>query len=61
MTRSGALCSRARRADLAQYVPAKNIEWETFYEYANAQNTLYGHKGETYHRNFLRTMVDYHF
>lgn len=44
-----------------KYVPAKNIEWETFYEYANAQNTLYGHKGETYHRNFLRTMVDYHF
>lgn len=44
-----------------KYVPAKNIEWETFYEYATAQNTLYGHKNETYHRNFLRTMVDYHF
>lgn len=44
-----------------KYVPAKNIEWETFYEMATAQNTLYGHKNETYHRNFVRTMVDYHF
>lgn len=44
-----------------KYVPAKNIEWETFYEMATAQNTLYGHKNETYHRNFVSTMVDYHF
>lgn len=44
-----------------KYVPAKNIEWETMYEYATAQNTLYGHKNEAYHRHFLRTQVDYHF
>ena len=44
-----------------KYVPVKNVEWETMYEYATAQNTLYGHKNESYHRNFIRTQVDFHF
>ncbi|SDP20221.1 coiled-coil domain-containing protein [Selenomonas ruminantium] len=44
-----------------KYVPAKNIEWETMYSMATAQNTLYGHKNESYHRNFIRTQIDYHF
>lgn len=44
-----------------KYVPIKNVEWETMYEYATAQNTLYGHKNEYYHRNFIRTQVDFHF
>lgn len=44
-----------------KYVPVKNVEWETMYEYATAQNTLYGHKNEYYHRNFIRTQVDFHF
>ncbi len=44
-----------------KYVPMKNIEWETMYEFSTAYNTLYGHKNETYHRNFLRTQVDFHF
>lgn len=44
-----------------KYVPMKNVEWETFYELSTAYNTLYGHKNETYHRNFIRTMMDFHF
>lgn len=44
-----------------KYVPVKNVEWETMYEYATAQNTLWGHKNEYYHRNFIRTQVDFHF
>lgn len=44
-----------------KYVPAKNIEWETMYEYATAHNGLWNKKDQTYHRNFLRTQIDYHF
>ena len=44
-----------------KYVPAKNIEWETMYEYATAHNGLWNKKNETYHRHFLRTQIDYHF
>ena len=44
-----------------KYVPAKNLEWETMFSVATAQNTLYGHKNETYRRNFIRTQIDYHF
>ena len=44
-----------------KYVPAKNLEWDTFYMMATANNTLYAHKNETYHHNFLRTRVDFHF
>ena len=44
-----------------KYVPAKNIEWETMFSTTTAQNTLYGHKHESYRRNFIRTQIDYHF
>ena len=44
-----------------KYVPAKNVEWETFYQASTAHPTLYGQKNETYRRNFFRTMIDYHF
>jgi len=44
-----------------KYVPAKNLEWETMFSVTTAQNTLYGHKNETYRRNFIRTQLDYHF
>lgn len=44
-----------------KYVPVKNVEWETMYEYATAQNRVYGHYHEYYHRNFIRTQVDFHF
>lgn len=44
-----------------KYVPAKNIEWETYYQYSTAQNTLYGHKNEYYKRKFITTQIDYHF
>ena len=39
----------------------KNLEWETFYEGATAFDTRYGLLDHKYHRNFVRTMVDYHF
>ena len=44
-----------------KYVPMKNLEWETFYEGATAFDTRYGLLDHKYHRNFVRTMVDYHF
>ena len=44
-----------------KYVPLKNLEWETFYVGSTAHDTKYGCWQNQYHRNFLRTMVDYHF
>ena len=44
-----------------KYVPLKNMEWETFVMRSSAHSTIYYHKDEGYHRNFVRTMVDYHF
>lgn len=44
-----------------KFVPMKNLEWETFYEGATAFDTRYGLLDHKYHRNFVRTMVDYHF
>jgi len=44
-----------------KYVPMKNMEWETFYVGSTAHDTKYGCWQNQYHRNFLRTMVDYHF
>jgi hypothetical protein len=44
-----------------KYVPIKNVEWETCYQFANAQDTRYGKRDGSYHRNFIRTQVDYHF
>lgn len=44
-----------------KYVPLKNMEWETFYVGSTAHDTKYGCWQNQYHRNFLRTMVDFHF
>ncbi|WP_033170016.1 hypothetical protein [Selenomonas sp. ND2010] len=45
-----------------KYVPAKNIEWDTFYMKANATKMVWGAgRGEAYHHNMLRTRVDFHF
>ena len=44
-----------------KYIPMKNIEWETCYELSTAQDTYWKNKHNFYHRNFLRTQVDYHF
>lgn len=44
-----------------KYVPVKNIEWETFFEFANSYDKTYGNKINNYDRKFIRTMVDYHF
>ena len=44
-----------------KYVPIKNVEWETCYQYATAQNTIWDQKNNFYHRNFIRTQIDYHF
>ena len=44
-----------------KYVPIKNVEWETFYHFGTAQDTRYGMRNNTYHRNFIRTQIDYHF
>ncbi|MCR5438705.1 MAG: hypothetical protein K6F01_04640 [Selenomonas sp.] len=45
-----------------KYVPAKNIEWDTFYMKANATKLVWdGHRGEQYHHTMLRTRVDFHF
>ncbi|BAL82167.1 hypothetical protein SELR_04590 [Selenomonas ruminantium subsp. lactilytica TAM6421] len=44
-----------------KYVPAKNIEWETFYEFAKMHKITWGDTDKTYHRNFIRTQIDYHF
>ena len=44
-----------------KYVPARNIEWDTAYQFAKAFKEIYGEKNETYHHNVLRTRVDFHF
>lgn len=44
-----------------KYVPARNIEWETFYEVADTYDKVYGRKDHNYDRRLLRTQVDYHF
>ena len=44
-----------------KYVPIKNVEWETCYQYATAQDTRWGKRYDSYHRNFIRTQLDYHF
>ena len=45
-----------------KYVPAKNVEWDTFYMTANATKLVWdGHRGEKYRHNMLRTRVDFHF
>lgn len=45
-----------------KYVPAKNVEWDTFYMTANATKLVWdGHRGDSYHHNILRTRVDFHF
>lgn len=44
-----------------KYVPAKNIEWETMYEIADAYDGTYGKQNEQYKRHLLRTQVDFHF
>lgn len=44
-----------------KYVPAKNVEWETMYEIADAYDGTYGKQNEQYKRHLLRTQVDFHF
>lgn len=45
-----------------KYVPAKNIEWDTFYMRANATKMVWGaDRGAAYHHTMLRTRVDFHF
>lgn len=45
-----------------KYVPAKNIEWETAYQWAAAHTRMWKPQpGARYEHNVLRTKVDFHF
>lgn len=45
-----------------KYVPAKNIEWETAYQWATAHTRMWKPQpGARYEHNVLRTKVDFHF